>query len=175
MKYYSQLTTPVGEVILAGDRERLSHIHLMAGTGSPRFAIPADWISAPQFFGEAEKQLHQYFQKKRRVFELPLDLQGTDFQKMVWQALQEIPYGGVVTYSDIARKIGRNKAARAVGLANARNPLPIIIPCHRVIGADGSLTGFAYGLQMKETLLQLEKKPGSAAADLGAGIPHRLV
>lgn len=173
MKYYSRITTAMGEIILAGDQDHLSHLHLM--TGSTPFAIPSDWIAASRFFDEAEEQLHQYFQKKRRIFELPLKPQGTDFQKMVWRALQDIPYGGVATYSEIARKIGRDKAARAVGLANARNPLPIIIPCHRVIGADGGLTGFAYGLQMKETLLQLETPTGSDGAAQDRSMPRRLL
>lgn len=106
---------------------------------------------------EAERQLNEYFQKSRTVFNLPLDFTGTDFQKKVWDALLTIPFGETRTYSDIARKLGDVKAVRAVGAANGRNPISIIAPCHRVIGASGKLTGFAGGLENKAYLLQLEQ------------------
>jgi len=167
------MSTPVGEIILAGDRDRLSQLHLITDGGSRPFALPSDWVAAP-LFREAEEQLQQYFQKKRRAFDLPLDPQGTDFQKSVWKALRNIPYGRVASYKAIAREIGCEKGARAVGLANARNPLPIIIPCHRVIGSNGSLGGFAYGLRMKKMLLQLEENPGSDGADQDQDMQPRL-
>lgn len=106
---------------------------------------------------EAVKQLKSYFAGKLKEFSLPLEPSGTAFMKQVWSALREIPYGETASYKDIAIKIGSPKAARAVGLANNRNPIPIFIPCHRVIGADGSLTGYRGGLEMKKKLLDLEK------------------
>lgn len=102
------------------------------------------------------RQLAEYFAGERRHFDLPLAAAGTDFQRSVWRALEEIPYGELRSYSDIARRIGRDRAVRAVGAANGRNPLPIVVPCHRVVGADGSLTGFAGGLALKQQLLVLE-------------------
>lgn len=105
---------------------------------------------------QTEKQLKEYFKGQRNVFDLPLQMKGTQFQQEVWQALQEIPYGETRTYSDIAVAIGRPKATRAVGMANHCNPLAIIVPCHRVIGKNGSLTGYAGGLEKKQALLALE-------------------
>lgn len=107
---------------------------------------------------EAERQLNDYFAGKRERFSLPFDLAGTGFQKEVWQALATIPFGATRSYGEIARQIGRPKAVRAVGAANGRNPLSIVVPCHRVVGADGKLTGFAGGLNAKATLLSLESK-----------------
>jgi len=105
---------------------------------------------------ETVKQLDEYFSGKRRDFNLPLVLHGTDFQVKVWNALRQIPYGETCTYGEIARMIGSPKACRAVGMANNRNPIPVIIPCHRVIGSNGSLTGYAGGLEIKQKLLNLE-------------------
>ena len=102
------------------------------------------------------EQIQEYLRGQRKAFDIPLDLQGTEFQKAVWQALLEIPYGTTKTYSEIAREIHRPKAVRAVGSAIGANPVPIVVPCHRVIGKDGSLTGFAGGLDMKEQLLKIE-------------------
>ncbi len=107
---------------------------------------------------EAERQLAEYFTGQRKAFDLPLAPVGTPFQRSVWQALREIPYGETRTYKEIAEAIGRPKAFRAVGQANHVNPIMIIQPCHRVVGADGSLTGFAYGTDMKRLLLDLEKE-----------------
>lgn len=105
---------------------------------------------------DAFLQLQEYFQGKRKSFDLPLNPQGTEFQKKVWAELCNIPYSQTRTYKEIAQAIGHPKAARAVGMANNRNPIPIIIPCHRVIGASGSLIGYAYGVEMKKRLLDLE-------------------
>ncbi len=107
---------------------------------------------------EAKRQLTEYFAGQRKAFALPLTPQGTPFQQSVWQALREIPYGQTRSYADIARAVGKPKAFRAVGMANNRNPLPILIPCHRVIGSDGSLVGYGSGLPIKEALLALERK-----------------
>jgi methylated-DNA-[protein]-cysteine S-methyltransferase len=109
-------------------------------------------------FAGAMKQLDQYFAGKRREFELTLDLAGTEFQKRVWRALCNIPYGTTISYGELARRIGDVKASRAVGLANGRNPVAVIVPCHRVIGANGQLTGFGGGLPTKRFLLDLEAK-----------------
>lgn len=108
---------------------------------------------------ETERQLNEYFEGKRRVFDLPLDFCGTDFQKRVWQALLEIPFGETRSYGDLARQLGNASAMRAVGAANGRNPISIVAPCHRVIGASGKLTGFAGGLEAKAFLLKLESQP----------------
>lgn len=107
---------------------------------------------------ETIKQLEEYFEGKRDFFDLPLEPNGTEFQKKVWKALIEIPYGETRSYGEIAKVIGNEKAARAVGMANNKNPIPIIIPCHRVIGANGKLVGYAGGLDIKEKLLELENK-----------------
>lgn len=107
---------------------------------------------------EAKKQLSEYFSGKRKVFDLPLNPKGTDFQKKVWQALCKIPYGETFSYKKVAQKIGNEKACRAVGMANNKNPIAIIVPCHRVIGENGKLVGYAGGLDIKEKLLELEKR-----------------
>lgn len=107
---------------------------------------------------ETIRQLEEYFAGKRKVFSLPLSPCGTDFQQKVWQQLRLIPFAATNSYSEIARKIGHPKASRAVGAANGKNPLSIVVPCHRVIGADGSLTGFAGGMKIKSRLLELEQK-----------------
>jgi methylated-DNA-[protein]-cysteine S-methyltransferase len=120
-----------------------------------------DFTSAPSdtttpLLREAERQLRAYFAGELRQFDLPLDPQGTPFQQQVWAALREIPYGEVRSYGQIAAAIGNPKACRAVGMANHRNPLPILIPCHRVCGSDGSLTGYGGGIERKKWLLELE-------------------
>ena len=106
----------------------------------------------------AAEQLEEYFSGARCAFSVPIVLNGTPFRQKVWQALMEIGYGETATYADIARRIGNPKACRAVGMANNKNPLPIIVPCHRVVGSDGSLTGYAGGIEVKEWLLNLEKQ-----------------
>ncbi len=115
-----------------------------------------DWIYNEQPLAEARRQLDEYFGGDRKQFDLPLRLEGTEFQVSVLEALQEIPYGETASYGEIARRIGRPKAVRAVGAANGRNPIPIVVPCHRVIGSTGDLTGFGGGLDTKEALLRLE-------------------
>lgn len=121
--------------------------------------LPRDMqLTETPLLKEAARQLESYFAGELKEFSLPLEPSGTDFMRQVWSALCEIPFGKTATYGEIAQRIGRPKAARAVGLANNRNPIPIFIPCHRVIGADGSLTGYAGGLDMKKKLLDLEKQ-----------------
>jgi len=154
LTYWQEIATPVGPLLLAGDTRALSLVHFQAGPHPLR--PPADWREAVAPFTGAVGQLQEYFAGVRRVFELTLAPQGTPFQLTVWQALRKIPYGETLSYGELAQRIGAPGAARAVGLANGANPLPIIVPCHRVIGADGSLTGFGGGLPIKRALLSLE-------------------
>lgn len=149
---YQLLDTPIGHLRLLSTGSHLAaiefaHQHSDADDDSC-ITDPVLEISA--------RQLQEYFAGQRTTFDLPLAPRGTDFQRSVWNALSAIPWGAVRSYADIARAIGRPKAVRAVGAANGRNPLPIVVPCHRVIGSDGSLTGFAGGLDMKRKLLKLE-------------------
>jgi methylated-DNA-[protein]-cysteine S-methyltransferase len=152
--YYCYLDTPIGELLLAGDDDALCLVSFPEG--SMRRDPEPDWIYNEKPFAVARQQLTEYFAGERREFDLPLKLSGTEFQMSVLHALQQIPYGETTSYSDIAERIGRPKAVRAVGAANGRNPIPIIVPCHRVIGSHGDLTGFGGGLDTKEALLRLE-------------------
>ena len=152
--YYCYLDTPIGELLLAGEDEALSMIGFPKG--SMRRDPEPDWIFNEKPLANARKQLQEYFAGERREFDLPLRLSGTEFQVSVLEALLDIPYGETTSYGEIARRIGRPKAVRAVGAANGRNPIPIVVPCHRVIGSTGDLTGFGGGLDTKEALLRLE-------------------
>lgn len=154
MMQYTYHPSPVGELLLAGENGALHVIGFPAGKG--RRDPEADWIEDAKPFAEVIRQLDQYFAGDREQFDLTLAPVGTAFQLEVLNALQQIPYGATCSYQDLANQIGRPKAVRAVGAANGRNPLPIVIPCHRVIGADGSLTGFGGGLPTKAYLLSLE-------------------
>ena len=152
--YYCYLDTPIGELLLAGDEDALMLVSFPEG--SMRRDPEPDWIYNEKPFAAARQQLSEYFAGDRREFDLPVRLNGTEFQMSVLHALRDIPYGETTSYSDIAERIGRPKAVRAVGAANGRNPIPIIVPCHRVIGSHGDLTGFGGGLDTKEALLRLE-------------------
>jgi methylated-DNA-[protein]-cysteine S-methyltransferase len=152
--YYSYIPSPIGDLLVAGDSDSL-HVVGFPG-GKMRRDPEPDWIFNEQPFGEVRRQLDEYFAGDRMKFDLPLTLSGTEFQVAVLEALIEIPYGETVTYGDIADRIGRPTAVRAVGAANGRNPLPIVVPCHRVIGSQGDLTGFGGGLDTKAALLRLE-------------------
>lgn len=151
---YRYIDSPIGPLLLAGDGEGLKIIGFSQGKG--KVSIGAGWEETSDCFPDAQLQLSEYFAGRRQSFDLKLAPQGTDFQLAVLAALQSIPHGETRSYLDIARQIGRPRAVRAVGAANGRNPLPIVIPCHRVIGADGSLTGFGGGLETKLYLLELE-------------------
>ena len=151
---YRYIHSPIGRLLLAGEDERLDIIGLPDGKG--QVSPGSDWELQPQAFTEARQQLDEYFAGKRREFELVLNPTGTEFQLAVLEALTRIPYGTTLSYGQLAAAVGRPKAVRAVGAANGRNPLPIVIPCHRVIGADGRLTGFGGGLAAKAFLLKLE-------------------
>ena len=152
--YYCYLEPPIGELLLAGEDEGLAMIGFPKG--SMRRDPEPDWIFNEKPLAPARQQLTEYFAGTRRAFDLPLKLSGTEFQVSVLKALREIPYGETVSYGEIAKRIGRPKAVRAVGAANGRNPIPIVVPCHRVIGSSGDLTGFGGGLDTKEALLRLE-------------------
>jgi methylated-DNA-[protein]-cysteine S-methyltransferase len=151
---FCEISTPVGRLRLAGDENGLRSISFQN-----RFppAAPAESpLSTEEPFRQAITQLEAYFAGELRQFDLLLAPEGTAFQREVWSALTVIPYGETVSYGELARRLGRPAASRAVGAANGQNPIPIVIPCHRVIGADGSLTGFGGGLAIKRRLLDLE-------------------
>lgn len=154
--YYCYFDTPIGELLLAGDDAALAMIGFPEG--KMRREPEPDWIYNEKPFGEAIRQLAEYFAGERQEFDLPLRLNGTEFQLLVLEELRRIPYGQTTSYGDIAARIGRPRAVRAVGAANGRNPIPIVVPCHRVIGAGGDLTGFGGGLDTKEALLRLESE-----------------
>jgi methylated-DNA-[protein]-cysteine S-methyltransferase len=154
--YYTTFESPVGPLLLAGESSALRRVSFENGKRStpPR----ADWKPDKEPFAEVIRQLQAYFRGELKEFDLPLAMEGTEFQLRVWNALRTIPYGETVSYAQLAERIGKPKAVRAVGLANGSNPIPIIVPCHRVIGSDGSLTGFGGGLSTKKMLLELENK-----------------
>ena len=151
---YAVVPTPIGRLLLVAGERGLVRI---AFDGRWSYAeLGPDWHEGSLLLDEAASQLARYFEGTLRVFDLPCAAPGTPFQHAVWTALSAIPYGAVESYAAIARRIGKPAAIRAVGAANGRNPLPIVVPCHRVIGADGSLTGFGGGLELKRRLLAHE-------------------
>ena len=151
---FRSMDSPVGQLTLAGKDGRLMHLRMVDQTYEPSHD---GWEPDDEAFPEAVEQLEAYFAGGRTDFELELDLVGTQFQRRVWAALQTIPYGETRSYGEIARQIGAPGAFRAVGLANGHNPIGIIVPCHRVIGSNGSLTGYGGGVERKRALLELEK------------------
>ncbi len=154
MMYYCYLDTPIGELLLAGEDDALCLVGFPEG--SMRREPEPDWIYSEKPFGAVREQLTDYFAGNLQSFDLKLRPVATEFQRKVLDELQKIPYGTTTSYGDIAKKIGNPKAMRAVGAANGRNPIPIIIPCHRVIGSSGDLVGFGGGLPTKEALLRHE-------------------
>ena len=150
MTYSYTFDSIIGKINLCADDEALTNLGFGSGSGNNPNGIIL----------EAVKQLSEYFDGKRQSFDLPLKPHGTEFQQKVWSALLEIPYGETRTYGEIAAATGNPKACRAVGMANNRNPIAVIIPCHRVIGSNGALTGYAGGLKAKEILLELENNRG---------------
>ena len=154
--YYTYAASPIGQLLLAGSADALQVIGFPHGDKARRADI--GWERYDEPFKKTARQLNEYFAGERREFELELAPEGTKFQVEVLEALRGIPYGETRTYRDIAVAVGRPKAVRAVGNANGRNPLPIVIPCHRVIGSDGSLTGFGGGIEVKHYLLDLEQQ-----------------
>ena len=159
MTYYTYLDSPLQPLLLTSDGAALTGLFMVAHKHGPE--VGADWHqddeAAP--FAEARRQLTAYFAGHLTDFDLPLAPAGTAFQKRVWDELRRIPHGQTVSYGELARRIGSPNACRAVGLANGRNPLSIIVPCHRVVGANGKLVGYAGGMARKEALLALEGIP----------------
>jgi methylated-DNA-[protein]-cysteine S-methyltransferase len=153
--FYTHMPSPIGPLQLLGDE------HALQGLYMHPYDPPDHWREASEPFADAIEQLEQYFAGERVEFDLPLDMRGTDFQRNVWEALLTIPYGETRSYGEIAKQIGRPDRARAVGAANGSNPVSIIVPCHRVIGSDGSLTGYGGGLPRKRWLLDHEAGVGS--------------
>ncbi|XCN72463.1 MAG: methylated-DNA--[protein]-cysteine S-methyltransferase [Candidatus Electrothrix aestuarii] len=161
--FSSKMSSPLGELTLITDNHTLVGINFPGDRARQDFAARATPIKAhthhtPPLLCQAKTQLDEYFQGKRKIFDLPLRPQGTSFQQAVWACMQEIPFAETRSYGEIATALGNPNKARAVGGAANKNLLPIVIPCHRVIGSTGSLTGFAGGLHMKQFLLDMEKK-----------------
>jgi methylated-DNA-[protein]-cysteine S-methyltransferase len=151
---YSYIETPVGLLLTSRTDAGIASISFTK-RGEP-VSPAADWERDDALFDDVREQMASYFGGHLTLFELPLDPAGTEFQRDVWRALLDIPYGATRSYADIARAVGRPTAFRAVGAANGANPLPIVVPCHRVIGSNGALTGFGGGMQVKQRLLALE-------------------
>jgi methylated-DNA-[protein]-cysteine S-methyltransferase len=153
---YTQMDSPVGKLLLAADAPGLRLLSFLGGRRAT--ALPPEWKEDKAPFGEIIRQLQAYFGGELREFDMRLAPEGTEFQLRVWNSLRTIPYGETISYAQLAQKIGNPLAVRAVGLANGCNPIPIIVPCHRVIGSNGSLTGFGGGLANKKKLLDLESR-----------------
>jgi len=154
-------TSPVGDLLLTSDGTAITGVYF-----APHDNLPLDlWVDEPDaVLTDAVAQLDAYFAGERTDFDLDLRPTGTEFQLRVWQALRDIPYGETISYGELARRVGNPSASRAVGLANGRNPISIVVPCHRVIGADGSLTGYGGGMDRKRLLLDLERRTAGEPA-----------
>jgi methylated-DNA-[protein]-cysteine S-methyltransferase len=170
MTCYTWYESPIGSILLTSDGTSLTSLYLTAHPHE--LTVDPDWVrrddAAP--FAEVKRQLADYFDGRLTEFDLPIATRGTAFQERVWEELQKIPFGVTISYGELARRIGQPSASRAVGLANGRNPIAIIVPCHRVIGANGKLTGYGGGLSRKEALLALE-----ATVVANAGLSSELV
>ena len=166
MTIYRYLDSPIGRLLLTSDGESLTGLYMGAPSKSPQ--LNQHWAERPDAgpLPEAARQLQEYFAGTRKVFNLPLKMAGTEFQKCVWRQLMEIPFGETWSYGQLARRLDNPNASRAVGLANGRNPIAVIVPCHRVIGADGSLTGFGGGIARKQWLLSHEGIPTNGSLAL---------
>jgi methylated-DNA-[protein]-cysteine S-methyltransferase len=164
---YAKVDSPIGPLLLWGDGDAL---HGLSMQGARAHSPQRDWVRDDAAFDTVAKQLRDYFAGDARVFDIVLGARGTGFQQRVWNELVRIPYGETATYGEIAERIGMAGAARAVGHANARNPIAIVVPCHRVIGASGTLTGYAYGVERKQHLLALERgvRASQQQLDIGA-------
>ena len=159
--YYSTLSTPIGELLLTSDGAALTGVHFEGHSPD------AAWREGDEMLREAREQLSAYFAGTLTEFTLPLAPTGTPFQMRVWEELNAIPFGTTISYGEQARRLDRPSASRAVGSANGRNPIPVVVPCHRVIGAGGSLTGFGGGIDRKKWLLEHE---AAVLAELGANV-----
>lgn len=154
MRYFCKCDSPLGPLYLGDEGGFLSL--LVFSEDDPRLKVYVPGMSP--ILAETKKELSEYFTGERRLFQIPLRASGTEFQQKVWQELQAVPYGETRTYKDIAERVGSPRGSRAVGLANNKNPISIIIPCHRVVGQNGKLTGYAGGLDAKGFLLELEHR-----------------
>ncbi|HEY4375714.1 MAG TPA: methylated-DNA--[protein]-cysteine S-methyltransferase [Acidimicrobiales bacterium] len=153
---FTIVDSPIDPLLLTGDGEHLTGLYMSPHTG--RHAVQPHWERDDAAFSPVADQLTDYFAGQRTTFDVPLAPSGTDFQRSVWSGLCDIPYGETISYGELARRVGVPNGSRAVGLANGRNPISVIVPCHRVIGADGSLTGYGGGLPRKKFLLGLESR-----------------
>lgn len=158
--YYTYLNSPLGDLFVQGNREYVTGLFLPAHKGWR--GPDASWQQADEPFAALREQLEEYFAGQRQQFDVPIQLAGTPFQQRVWKELTRIPFGVTITYRQLAQRLGKPNATRAVGNANGRNPISIIVPCHRVIGASGKLTGYAGGIEKKEWLLAWEQRAKSA-------------
>jgi methylated-DNA-[protein]-cysteine S-methyltransferase len=156
MNAYIFIESPIGRIVLHSDGTALTGLYMDVPARPPIGLEGWALDASAEPLRDAAWQLNEYFAGRRREFDVPLRLRGTQFQQRVWQVLQEIPYGETLSYGELARRIGNPNASRAVGLANGRNPISILVPCHRVIGADGSLTGYGGGVERKRWLLAHE-------------------
>jgi methylated-DNA-[protein]-cysteine S-methyltransferase len=152
--YYTLEESPIGTLLLVGDDQALHGLYMQDGRKPKQ--IESRWERSTSCFADVKAQLREYFAGERLAFDLALVMAGTPFERRVWSALTEIPYGETCSYGELARRLDQPTAARAVGLANGRNPIAVVVPCHRVIGADGTLTGYGGGLERKRILLELE-------------------
>jgi len=151
---YGGVESPIGDLLLLGDGRALRGLYMTGGRRPVR--IDSAWERCDEAFAAVRVQLGEYFAGERTRFDVPIEMEGTRFQRRVWRELEEIPYGETISYGELARRVEQPSAARAVGLANGRNPISVIVPCHRVIGANGSLTGYGGGMARKRILLGLE-------------------
>lgn len=154
MIYFHSFHIKNYHLTLVGDEKGISQ--LMIHNHTRELCIDDMWIERPEIFEEGKQQLEEYFEGKRQSFELKLNPNGTPYQHKVWQVLEKIPYGQLYSYKDVAIQLGDPNASRAVGMANNRNPIPIIIPCHRVVGSNGKMMGYAFGVEMKSELIEME-------------------
>ncbi len=166
--YYDWTESPVGDLLIVAGETAVTRIRFRKETHSGEVA--EDWRCGGPVVAAARRQLDEYFEGRRTCFDLPVALSGTPFQLRAWEALQRIPYGATRSYGEQARAMGRPRAVRAAGAANRRNPIVIVVPCHRIIGGDGRLTGYGGGLDIKEYLLELEQRHVNAAGR-GAAAP----
>ena len=154
IRHYTFVETPVGRLLIAGAREIVMLSNFP--TGSQAMQPWPEWLRDDNMFSNAKQQFTEYFEGTRTEFTMAVEMDGTNFQKQCWTALRQVPYGATISYGELAQRIGRPGASRAVGAANHANPLPLVVPCHRVIGSDKSLTGFGGGLDTKLQLLAME-------------------
>lgn len=166
---FTSIASPLGELLLTGTEEGLTALLFQ----QPPAETLAGWRRADRAFADARGQLAEYFAGRRTAFELAVAPTGTEFQRRVWEQLARIPFGQTITYTELADRIGRPGAVRAVGLANARNPLPLVVPCHRVVGSSGSLTGYGGGLERKAWLLVHERTVAAQAGRDSGQSPRR--